>query len=372
MYYECTSMFINTYDTIYPHSVITLNHRYALLIMFLLLVPPLIASSLATTGDAISLISTGAISYLPTGSRLMGVNHYCASGCDPLEDHFILLQQCKATDWREQMVSTDWASSYSYHYTSIKQWAALHNVRLTIGTMGMDWEHINGPDKTAIITSSSATQTWIDAWKPTIQGMQPYAIDIINEPDAITPFSTYRDFCIKVINGWYSVKPDLVFIVEDSPFWSLQNWAANPILSNEVSTSLSKIVYAYHQYYALETNPNTDPDASQWMRDYYNGNPVLGKTEMRNEFLNDIGLATLKSKGCSVLIEETGTNLDSPNSLVFMQDMYDFCKEENFSVLQHAMVPHDYVVAGWQSGMLKSDNKNLNDLGLVWQRNMQA
>lgn len=334
-----------------------LNRGQVVLTVFLLLIPSFIASSLATTGNTVSFGSSGIISYLPARSKLMGVNHFCAAGCDPIEDMFALLQQSGADCWREQMTADAWNGGVAYHYTSIKQWAAQYNIKILVATMGFQYPNINAPDKVPIMTDPAQTQAWIDAWKPTIQGMQPYAIDIINEPQDVSP-SVYRAFVLKCIDAWVQVKPDLVFVVEGCPFWDLTDLAANPIPRQNV-------VYAYHRYYAF--GGALDQWSTQWEKDYWNGNLGAAKTGMLNQLANN-GIQTLLSQGLTVLMEEAGSVQTNPNAFVAMQDMYDYCKNNNVGILPHALVPSNL----YGLGLLNNDDKTLNPMGLLWQQNMKG
>jgi hypothetical protein len=225
-----------------------------------------------------------------------------------------------------------------------------------------------------VLNKNGAGDAWINGWAQFIQELQPYAIDIINEPASIessqysaemTPmewFAAYEAFAARCIDAWRAIKPDLVIHIENSPFWTnMERIIGSPIQRDDV-------VYALHVYYGL-WNPVVQTWRPQFEKDYWGvGNLANAKANLESYLLNERGVQGLLDKGLKVVMEETGVPVDAPNGALFMQDMYDICKKYDIGVLHHALdaAPRE------SSGLLNSDWLTLNSIGQVWYSNMSG
>lgn len=267
------------------------------------------------------------------------------------------------------------AVTFRSRMQEMTQWASKRGIKIIIMTGGWDswspepsWEQFQAD---IIMNKDNMGDRWINGWGEVIASLQPYAIDVMNEPmwiygttyqNTITQeqfFEAYRQFCMKTIDTWRTIKSDLVCIVNGCPFWDLKPIAANPI-------PRPNLIYAVHYYYACEgTISDTDTAAN---KAYYEGRLSEARILLENFLLYDEGIKALKDADLQVLMEETGTCIEAPNWNVFMQDMYDFCAAYNIGVVHHALVPYPKC----PPGILNEDWITLNDLGQLWYLNMQT
>ena len=328
--------------------------------------------------DNVVVKSVGTISY---HTKLMGVDHFWWGEINA--GHFDLLKNCGANAWREHMRYADWRDDVPYwkdpsltfriQMKNFVRWGNERGIKFIVAAMALEHLTENWTQMKAdvIMNKDGIGDEWINGWGEVIAGLQPYAIDIMNEPmwvygttyeSTMTQeqfFEAYRQFCIRTIRAWRQLKPDLVCIVGGCPFWDLKPLAANPIPE-------PNLLYAVHYYYAYHgTIPDTAPAPN---KAYYEGRLSEAKTLLESFLLYNEGIKACEDAGLQLLMEETGTCPEAPNAFVFMQDMYDFCKAHNIGVTHHALVPYPKATAG----LLNEDWVTLNDLGKLWHQNMQV
>lgn len=350
-----------------------MSHKLALpIVTLLLLAALLIPSSLGNITSSVALQSAGTILYL-TNDKLMGVD-FLAWFDVPLTPLTDIVKNAGGNAWRQNMISDCYTDQYWFStMKNLKNDLDQRGIKLIIATMGVDsWLFdFNWQEQADIIVNVNGSgDKWINDWGNIIKALNPYAIDVMNEPMGIEGttyaptmtqqqfFDVYRQFVIRAIEAWRQIKPDLVCIVANCPFykpWEETGFDVNPI--NE-----SNIIYSYHYYYSYDGNypPSYLPEQI----DYWEGRLSEGKKLLGERIDSDT--LPMRNKGFTVLVEETGSNVANPNALVFMQDWFDLCKERNLGVIQHALAPYPREIAG----MLNEDWTTLNALGKVWARNM--
>ena len=358
----------------------TYNKSWLFIVFFLLVA--LLATPTQGTAINAHIESYGIIEYRSNNSKLMGVDHFWWGEMN--EGHFELVKNAGGNAWREHFRYSAWRDDQPLAYDptvtfrsrmrQMMRWANERNIKIIIGTIW--WESLSPPEgwsqlkANIIMNANGLGDEWIDGWGEIIRELQPYAIDVMNEPmwvydttyEAIMTqeqfFEAYRNFCIRTIRAWRAIKPDLICIVGGCPFWDLKPLAANPIPE-------PNLIYALHYYYSYDgTQP---PEYSKTGKAYWEGRLDEAKTLLESELLNQ-GVKACEDARLQLLMEETGTCPEAPNAFVFMQDMYDFCKAHNIGVTHHALVPYPKLTAG----LLNEDWVTLNDLGELWYQNMWA
>ena len=356
-----------------------------LFIVFSLLVPLL---TTPTQGTAINahIGSYGIIEYRSTNYKLMGVDHFWWGEINTV--HFDLLENCGANAWREHIWYSSWRDDTPYwkdpsltfriQMRNFVRWANERGIKFIIDTAGYDgtppsWRQFKAD---VIMNKDGMGDQWINGFGEIVRELQPYAIDVMNEPMWVYGttyeatmtqeefFEAYRQFCIKAIRAWRQIKPDLVCIVGGCPFWDLKPLAANPIPE-------PNLIYAVHYYYAFDGALWEYPSESSVA--YWEGRFDEAKTLLESLLLYDEGIKACEDAGLQVLMEETGTYsgrgvVPYDSNFVFMQDMYDFCKAHNIGVLHHSLNPFPKA----STGLLNEDWTTLNDLGKLWHQNMQV
>ena len=358
--------------------------KSGLLIAPLLFVSLFIASSLGIVRENVVVESVGTILY---HTKLMGVDHFWWGEINA--GHFDLLKNCGANAWREHIWYSSWRDDTPYwkdpsltfriQMRNFVRWANERGIKFIIDTAGYDgtppsWRQFKAD---VIMNKDGMGDQWINGFGEIVRELQPYAIDVMNEPMWVYGttyeatmtqeefFEAYRQFCIKAIRAWRQIKPDLVCIVGGCPFWDLKPLAANPIPE-------PNLIYAVHYYYAFDgvTQP---PEYSKAGRAYWEGRFDEAKALLESFLLYDEGIKACEDAGLQLLMEETGTFsgrgvVPYDSNFVFMQDMYDICKAHNIGVLHHSLNPFPRA----STGLLNEDWTTLNDLGKLWHQNMQV
>lgn len=289
-------------------------------------------------------------------------------------DHLVdMVARAGGNIWRQHMISAQYPNSIA-KFVDLKNKLDQRGIKLLIATMGVNsWEFgFNWQEQADIIMNADGKgDKWIRDWGNIIAVLQPYAIDVMNEPRGIKGttyelnmteeqfFEAYRQFCIKAIRAWREIKPDLVVVVANCPFykpWTETDFDTNPI--NEPN-----IIYSVHYYYAYDNKypPSYLPE----QRAYWNGNLIEAKKLLAERI--DLDTSAMRNKGLTIIYEEVGTNIANPNAAIFMQDFYDLCKERNIGVIHHCLAAYPRSPAG----LLNSDWTTLNAIGEVWARNMK-
>jgi len=356
-----------------------LSHPF-LTMMFstLLLCSLLVTAVFSQSATSQYIQSSGRVLYVsPPISRLMGVDKQSwfwddNIGFIPMDRLVDMVANAGGNIWRQHMISAQYPNSMA-KFIDLKNKLDQRGIKLLIATMGVNsWEFgYNWQEQADIIMNADGKgDKWIRDWGNIIAVLQPYAIDVMNEPRGIKGttyeskmteaqfFEAYRQFCIKAIRAWREIKPDLVVVVANCPFykpWTETGFDANPI--NEPN-----IIYSVHYYYAYDNNypPSYLPE----QRAYWDGNLAEAKKLLAKRI--DYDTLAMRNKGLVIIYEEVGTNVANPNAAVFMQDFYDLCKERNIGVIHHCLAAYPRSPAG----LLNSDWATLNAIGEVWARNM--
>lgn len=215
----------------------------------------------------------------------------------------------------------------------------------------------------AILNQNGEGDSWRTLFGQIIRDVQPDAVEIMNEPPALTDYGgtwqNYRDFCISCISAWRLINPSLPIYVQNAPFWDFKNrdgtgtFATNPL-------PFTGIVYTFHLYYD-STTANRYP----WGISYQNGDFATAKAQLETYLLdpvNNLGLQPLISAGLQVANTEEGAEPTLPNYKQFLLDMYDFVKRFNMGLIQWALEPSPPNVIG----ILTPDWLDFNETGFLW------
>jgi hypothetical protein len=293
--------------------------------------------------------------------KLMGAN---LLGWGDVPSAASLLKSSGANSVRVTMVSK--AFPVSSWLVNLKSQLDANGIKLIIGTMGInDWEFSFSQGsqlQSDIITNVNGKgDSWRSDWSKIIQTLQPYAIDVMNEPikgpnsNGYTPtLEDYKFFVQQCIQSWRSVKSDLVIIVP--------NYSYFDPYTIDIYIDQPNIVYSYHDYYAYN---NQYPQVwQQWAREYWNGSLTTAKSLFQQKILKDMGALINASR--EIVWEEGGTNYLNPHADAYLQDWYSLCKQYNIGISTAFLEPYPRSV----SGMLNSDCTTLNYMGQIWAANM--
>jgi hypothetical protein len=333
--------------------------------------------------DNRSIQASGTILYPSPDAKLMGAvspewGRFSSENAD-------LLKSVGANTMREFIVPSWWQNDISHpidpnikyqaKHLQIKQWLKERNIKYYMGTWGT-WvwnppEGWNNAKAKVILNIDGLQDKWIKDVGDIIQTLQPDIVDVMGEPpDDIANtvyagtmtqeefYATYRQFVVRAIEAWRTIKPDLACVVYSMPFWYLQPMTATPIPK-------PNIIYPVDFYYSYEGN--YPPDYEAWAQKYWNGDLAGGKAGLLSYFLSH-GVDGAAAAGLEVIFAETGANLGNPNALIFMQDLYDYAKSKGIGVLHECFRAYP----SYGTGILNSDWTTLNQMGEVWTRNIRG
>jgi hypothetical protein len=297
----------------------------------------------------------------------------------PVEPLMDMIKGIGANYWRQAMIcgDTDW---WLNQMTGLKQSLDKKGLRLIVGTHGYDeWDPFfcsafatKAQACAAIIMNTDGWgDRWIQRWGRVVETIQPYGIDVLNEmfDKTGTPYENimtnaqyleaYRQFCIRAIDSWRTIKPDIVCLISGCPFMDMRPIANNPI-------PRPNLIYVYHYYYLF------DGTLSQWASNfdkaYYQGNLSQAKSLLTDYLMNGKGaFATFKTKGLPILFEEMGTIAqEKNNNFQFVRDVNEICKANNVSVEQFCLAPFGTGSHQATTGMLTPDWSQFNSYGQLW------
>jgi len=279
-------------------------------------------------------------------------------------------------EWWQNDIShwIDPTIKYQAKHLQIKQWLKERNIKYYMGTWGTwVWDPPEGWSnaKAKVILNIDGLQDqWINDIGQIIQVLQPDIIDVMGEPPELSDtqyagtmtdaqyFDAYRQFVIRAIRNWRTIKPDLACVVYSIPWWYLQPMVSNPIPEPNV-------IYPVDFYYSYEGS--YPPSYETWAIAYWEGRLTEAKSLLYNQFANT-GIQEAIDAGLVVIFAEVGSHLANPNALVFMQDVYDFAKTHNMGILHECF--RAYPTYG--TGILNSDWTTLNQMGEVWNQNIRG
>jgi hypothetical protein len=319
------------------------------------------------------------------------------------EEQADLLKNSGANTIRWPIYADEWAANepawtepdnpLMVFQTRLKQIAEMlkqRGIRLIISGYGyydrpLGWAQLKAD---VIMNADGKGDKWIADYGDVIAKLQPYGINVMNEPEAVDEttyagtmtkeqfFEAYRQFVIRAVTAWRTIKPDLVAIVSGCPFWDLKPIAANPI-------PLLNVVYGFHYHYCHDDTLSNEPaDIAYW--DATDAQTLAqAKAILYDQWLNPQtwgpGLQNMLDAGLELCFIEVGAGNQANNAEVWMQDVYDFCKARNIGVLQHQFRPYPRYPAGiLQEGSLEQPSGiwwkpvTLNSMGELWSRNMQG
>lgn len=199
-----------------------------------------------------------------------------------------------------------------------------------------------------------AGDQWINDAAAVVEGLQPDAFELMNEPHGTVDFSVYRAFCVRLIDTLLTVKPDLTLLVDGYPFWTaLNSWKNNPL-------PYSNLYYVIHYHYA--GTPATwmnDPLSAEMLNPYYNGDLVNATRLQEEYFVNTQGLGSLP-----VIFAESGVDKDLPHWDAWLLDLYALAtKYDSVGFLQHVFRPDS---SEPKMGLLLNDWATLNAVGTLF------
>ena len=223
-------------------------------------------------------------------------------------------------------------------------------------------------NKAAVILNENGLgDQWINDYVTVIRELQPDALEIMNEPPDATlgnhpalTFAAYRTFITRAIEAYRAAKPDLTLCIDGCPFWTQFDFAKNPL-------PYQNLLYCFHLHYMGTAPLSTSDPVSQWFNNYWNGNLATAKVNLE-AFMNTYeGLSALKTAGLSILFTESGTWMTMPHWDAWLQDMFDLAKKYNSGFLEHSFGANPPDI----DSILNADWATLNNVGLIWQKNIQ-
>lgn len=334
-------------------------------------------------------------------ARLMGVDYPEWINFDEAQADMLKNNNANAIRW--PIYSNNWINdipawtepdnplmNFQAKHKRIAEWLKPRGIRLIIGAVGFEWNPPEGWTQMkadVIMNADGKGDKWIADYGDMIAKLQPYGINVMNEPYLVRGtsyeatvtqeqfFEAYRQFVTRAVNTWRTIKPDLVAVVSGCPFYDMKPIATNPI-------PLSSIVYGFHRHY-YHDSVFTDGEPSDVA--YWNATTVeeleKAKLILYNELLNPEvwgpGLQTILDAGLQLCFIEIGAGNQANNAEVWMQDIYDFCKARGIGVLHHTFRPYPRYPTGiLQEGSLEQPSGiwwkpvTLNSMGELWSRNM--
>jgi hypothetical protein len=343
-------------------------------LVFLLLYSNSIYRASSESVGSTAINSYGTVRYVQYIDRLLGVNHCWWNNAT--ESEFQLLADVGANAWLEDTNANNYNNpDWRVKIMLEKQWADDRGIRFIRGAYDNGVQLDENPQKDQlqadiIMNANGAGDRWISDFGNIIQFVQPYGIDVMNEPGVLAGtsyaaymteaefFEAYRQFCIRCIDAWRLIKPDLVVIVHGQPFWDLHSIASNPI-------PRSNLLYSIHFYYAY--GGYLHEYSTDWEISYLGGDLTAAKTQLYNWLLYTEGVQNLLDAGLTPFFEELGSHINNPNALIFFQDVYDFAKIHNIGFTQCFF--NEYPAT--PSAMIaEEDPATLNSIGEFWAKNM--
>jgi hypothetical protein len=347
-----------------------------ILILTIMLATILAEPSLGLVTTNKTIASSGSIIY--SIKRLMGVDQFSITSID--QTNINTMHQAGANAFRETAYIGDWSSStFRSKMIQVNQWAKSQNMTFILGCTGTTWSPSEGFDQMLAnaIYDPTARANWINTYGDMIRQIQPYGVNPMNEPPVVadtsyassktqTQFiSDYKNFIISCIDAWTQIKPDLVFVVEGSPFYDISSILTNTrIDQSRPQTTIYYSIHYHYQYY------NEDPRNLSYydttLVSYWTGDLSTARSALFNNFLSTDGIKKALDLGLNVIFEEIGGNIKNPNVLAYEQDVFDFAKTYGISVLWHSWGPS----GNFGIGLLSDWTPTLNSMGKVWKSNL--
>lgn len=359
-----------------------MDHRNSVRLAFILLVTFMMIgrTSLATTTFEKTFENSGIISYPSTNntSKFMGVDQFSWDMMDVA--NIAALSGHGATAFRETAYMSQWSdSAFRSKMIQINQWAQQHSLKFILGAVGTQWNPPEGWSQMKADTMYNPTKraNWINTYADMIRQIQPYGVNPMNEPPVVADTSyapsktqdqfvlDYKDFVLECIDTWRTIKPDLVFLVEGSPFYDISSVLGSPRI--DVSRPEVSVFYSLHYHYSYDnSNPHNLSYYDTAQVAYWDGNLTIARTALYNNFLYNDGVQAGIGTDVRMVFEEVGGNIKNPNVLVYEQDVFDFAKTHNIGVLWHSWGPS----GTYGIGLLSNWTPTLNAMGEVWAQNM--
>jgi hypothetical protein len=291
------------------------------------------------------------------------------------------LATCNANTFRLQVYISQWNTpANKAQIIDINAWAVAVGLKVIVGCFGTQWEPPEGWSqmKADAIYDAGDKATWLATYGDVIDTLQPYGVNCMNEPPIVADTSysggktqvqflvDYKNFILDCITDFTAYKADLVFVVENSPFYDMANLLDAPRID---TSTASLIYYSLHYHYSYD---NTDPygwgyvDAPQ--RAYWSATTpaelATAKALLYTDWLTDRNMQTVITAGCNICMDEVGGNILNPNMLSYLQDTFDFAAAYNIGLLTHHWGFAD-------DNSLTSDyTPTLTAMGTVWANNM--
>jgi hypothetical protein len=236
---------------------------------------------------------------------------------------------------------------------------------LSLDTSNPSWTDDYGMvAKKEIITTSALRTAWINWGKAVISYCNPDAIGIMNEPGGsgeTTTFNYYYDnFVTPSINAYRSINPNIIVFVMGMPFWDLSGFITRPIAD-------SNVIYEYHFYYNYPVVGSASQLQINMSNAYGEGRLTEAKNYL-NQYLNWKFSGLPKARiyiGEVGVLGMTGAVPSDPNWNAFMQDSYDYTKQQQL----HGLV--QYAIARTRYNMLDPSTSytTLTPYGELWAQN---
>lgn len=287
-------------------------------------------------------------------------------------------------DWSQNKASwRDPSVHFQAQMAQTRQWCRERGITFILGCEGTHWDPSEGWNQmraNAIFNTNGAGDYWLNTYASMVSTLQPDVVHVMDEPDYLgTPYSetqffnAYKQFCLQAIQRFRSIIPNLPIIVDGCPFYNMHAIAASPIQA-------TNLFYKYDYYYSCD-GIMPDLTAAPWRTDEYaywtatnQAQLANARTLLYNQWLNTCGLQDCINNGLKIVFIGVGTCTTNPNALVFLQDMYNFCKQRNIGMVQLQLMPYptysDGMIDGsnWQAG--QDYPTQLNAVGQFWANNM--
>jgi hypothetical protein len=340
--------------------------------------PSIYATYTTTATPTTTPVATPTPTSSTSNSVLMGVDQFDINSIN--ENNIIALSQYGANTLKETVYFSDWTNTlFRNRLVEVSQWAEKYNMNLLIGCMGTTGTPVEGFDQMLADTiyNSAARANWISVYGDVIRQVQPYGVNPMNEPPVVADTSyassktqaqfinDYKNFIIECIDAWTKIKPDLVFIVEGSPFYDISSILQTPRIDQ--TRPQTTIYYSVHYHYSyFNEDPRNLSYYDTTLVSYWTGDLVTARNALFKNFLYTDGIKAALDLGLNVVFGEIGSNINNPNVLAFEQDVFDFAKANGIGVLWHSWGPSGRTGIG----LLSDWAPTLNAMGKVWEANM--
>lgn len=233
----------------------------------------------------------------------------------------------------------------------------------------INYESDNYAQKYNAVYDAQSRMNWISEFRSIIVALQPDGVNPMNEPPDSIDAGELKNFYIACVDSWNTVKPNLFYVIEG--VGDFINTIMGTPRVDQLRTA-NTFYYSIHHYYSENGSPS-DVYIGDLSEYYWNGDLVTAKASLSSAILDYRGVQSCIDAGVNIMFEEWGTHILAPNASVFMQDVYDFAKARNISVLWVGWwLNHPVVDDFFGTGLINDWTPTLSSLGEVLRKNLMA